>query len=111
VQHCNEAVAAQRRQALGRAIRWHREPQTQSAMALALGVSQSLVSLWEAGLTELSVTQVAAIEDYLGAERGTLLVEAGFVSEKLAGGGAAHAVARLDEAITCLVATLGSPKR
>ena len=100
----NESRALARRKALGRAINRHRAPETQIEMAAGLGVSQAVVSMWEAGTVEVPLHRIEALEDYLGLASGTLLVESGYIDQSLIGdsGTLLLAVGRLEEVVTHL---------
>ena len=91
-------------QALGAAIRRHRGEMTQTELADRLSVSQSAVSQWETGVTQVTAEHIIQLERELGLRSGSLLVEAGYVDESLLGLDAAHKFAlwKLQEALALL---------
>lgn len=93
-----------RAQRLGRAIRRHRGRMTQAELADRLGVSQSAVSQWETGTTEVTAEHMIRLEGVLGLRSGSLFVEAGYVDESLLGLDAAMrlALGLLEEAVARL---------
>jgi transcriptional regulator with XRE-family HTH domain len=111
VGNTNDA-AADRRKALGRAIRRHRGDGPQTAMAKALGVSQGSVSAWENGTTEPPLSRIFDIETHFGLPRGTLLTEAGYIAQTASSQPAIPAaLARLDAAIGALLEALQGADR
>jgi len=99
-------AATARRKALGQAIRRHRGERSQAELAVSLGISQASMSAWEVGIPPLTCEQVAGVEHLLVLPTGTLLVEAGYVSEAVLGatGISLLAVERLEQALRAILA-------
>src|SRR5664280_617929 len=103
--HRSDALAANASAlALGTAIRRHRGEITQTELADRLSVSQSAISQWEAGITQITAEHVIGLERELELRSGSLLIEAGYVDEALLGVDAARRFAlwKLQSAVTLL---------
>jgi transcriptional regulator with XRE-family HTH domain len=72
--------AAQRRKALGHAIRQARKPMNQTELGRKVGRPQASISMWENGQVALQIEQVFRLEAALGLEPGSLLRDAGYVN-------------------------------
>lgn len=103
-QRSDTRAAKARAQALGAAIRRHRGEMTQTELADRLAVSQSAVSQWETGTTQISAEHVIGLERELGLRSGSLFVEAGYVDESLLGldGARRFALWKLQSAVALL---------
>jgi transcriptional regulator with XRE-family HTH domain len=65
--------------AIGRTIRELRGPMPQSELAATIGMGQPALSAWEAGKVDLTLDQVASVEDALGSPRGVIASSVGYV--------------------------------
>ena len=108
-QRSDTQAAKARVQALGAAIRRHRGEMTQMELADRLGVSQSAVSQWETGTTQITAEHAIRLERELDLRSGSLLIEAGYVDESLLGLDAARrfALGKLHSAVD-LISGIGS---
>lgn len=66
---------------LGSAIRQVRGPLSQTRLAERLDLDQTTVSRWEVGRAEPSLDEIARVEAAVGAEPGTVLRLAGYVTD------------------------------